>query len=372
MKTIIRTALCALIASALLSACSGAGVKNTNEITYQSDTVTIAQGSPILSKIVTQTVTTEPFSSEMRTVGTVRARTGHYAEVGVPFDGRVLTSKIRLGSRVKAGQSLFELSSPEFLEACKQYFQSIKNCEKAEADYNRKKALQSSGIISQRELEEAYTEAENARQDKQSAEATVRIYGADPATMTMGQPQSIVAPIAGEVVKSDITPGAYVKADSDPLLIIADLSRVWITAQVKERFIGSVSQGSSAEIFTEADSGNPVWGEIIYVGNLVDEQTRSVQVIVECDNPDTALKHGMYVSVHFMSKAKESILVPSTAVFQGDGSSYVFVATESDNTFIRRDVVAGVTNDDKTRVLIEDGLEKGETILAQGGLYLNN
>lgn len=367
-----KTYYAGILAVAILSSCAGAGEKNISEITYQDNSVTIKEGSPILSKIKMETVTTEPFSSEFRTVGTVQAQTGHYAEVGVPFDGRVTGARVRLGTRVRAGETLFEMSSPEFLEASKTYFQSLRTYEKAMADYNRKKALQNSGIVSQRELDESYTEAENARQDKESAEATIKVYGMDPATMTMGQSQKIVAPISGEVVRYEVTPGAFVKADSDPILTIAELSKVWVTAQVKERFIGSVAKGGKAEIFTEADPQNPILGEVIYVGSLVDEQTRSVEVVVSCDNPGIVLKHGMFVSVHFIGEPKESILVPSTAVFQGNNTSYVYVSTDRENVFERREITTGSTSDDKSKILVTEGLAKGENIIATGGLYLNN
>lgn len=357
----------------LLSACKTVSEKNIQEITYHGDTVTVAAGSPILSKISTALIENEPFSSEFRTVGTVQAEMGHYAEVGVPFDGRISTSKVMLGSRVRAGQTLFEVSSPDFFETSKLYFQNVRSFETAKSSYERKKALHEAGVVSARELEEAFTEAENARQERAASEAAFRAYGMDPASMDPGQAMRIVAPIGGEVVRCNITPGAFIKADGEALLTIADLGKVWVTAQVKERFIGSVAKGGKAGIFTEADPETPIWGEVLNIGNLVDEQTRSVQVIVACDNADLKLKHGMYVSVHFISEAKEAIVVPSTAVFQGEKTSFAFMVMEEDgNVFLRRQVVVGESNDDNTMVRIVDGLHPGERIISEGGLYLNN
>lgn len=361
------------VACLLLSSCKGGGIDNTEEITYRGDTLTVAAGSPVLTKVTTSVLDKEPFSSEFRTVGTVQAEMGHYAEVGVPFDGRITTSKVMLGSRVRAGQTLFEVSSPEFFEAGKIYFQNIRNYETAKSAYERKKSLQDAGVVSVRELEEAYAGMENALQEKAASEAAFRAYGIDPATMAPGQAMKIISPINGEVVRCDITPGAFTKADGDALLAVADLSRVWVTAQVKERFIGTVTKGGKVEIFTEAEPETAIWGSVLNVGNLVDEQTRSVQVIVSCDNPEMKLKHGMYVSVHFISEPKDAIVVPSTSVFQGEENSYVYMAPEnSGNVFIRRQVTVGESNDDNTRVRILNGLQAGERIVATGGLYLNN
>lgn len=362
-----------IMACLVLSSCNNTEQGTKEEIRYQGDTVTVNAGSPILSKISTSTLAPESFSSEFRTVGTVQAEMGHYAEVGVPFDGRITTSKVMLGSRVRAGQTLFEVSSPEFFEASKQYFQNLRSYETAKSSYERKKSLKDAGVVSLRELEEAYTEAENARQEKEASLATFRAYGMDPSTMKPGEAMRIVAPISGEVVRCSITPGAYTKADGEALLTIADLGKVWVTAQVKERFTGAVTKGGKAEIFTEAEPQTPIWGKVLNIGNLVDEQTRSVQVIVECDNSDLKLKHGMYVSVHFISELANAIVVPSSAIFQGERASFVYVVPEGrKNTFLRRYVFVGESNDDNTMVRIVKGLQEGECIVSKGGIYLND
>lgn len=360
------------MAAVLLCSCAQGVNQNVEEVLYEGNKVTVTDGSPIISKLKYETVGLESFSSEMRTVGTVQAEPEHYAEVSVPFDGRIMRSYVKLGARVRAGQTLFDMSSPEFLEASKSYFQTVQNYTKAKSDYDRKKTLLEHGIISQRELEESFAEAENARQDKESAEAMLKVYGMSPESLKMGQAMGVVAPISGEVVYNAVTTGSFTKADSDPLVTIADLGRVWVTALIKERFIGSVTKGGKAEVFIESEPDTIIWGDILNVGNLVDEETRSIQVVISCDNADLKLKHGMYVSVHFMSEPKEAVVIPSTALFQGDGSCYVYVCTDEENTFERRQVVIGESNDDNTRVCIRQGLNPGEKIISTGGLYLNN
>lgn len=361
------------MACLLIPSCKETGERTKQEISYQGDSVTVSAGSPILSRISTETLELEAFSSEFRTVGTVQAEMGNYAEVGVPFDGRITVSKVMLGSKVHAGQTLFEVSSPDFFEASKQYFQNLRIYKTAKSAYERKKALQEAGVVSERELEEAHTEYENSREEKSASEAAFRAYGMDPSRMEPGQTMHIVAPISGEVVRCNIIPGAFIKADSEALLTLAELSRVWVTAQVKERFIGRVSKGGSVEIFTEADPECPIPGKVLNIGKLVDEQTRSVQVIISCDNAGYKLKHGMYVSAHFISEPENAIVVPATAVFQGEKKSYVYlVAPDADNVFLRRTVIAGESNDDNTRVHIVEGLHPGDRIVSEGGLYLNN
>jgi len=355
----------------LLCACSSNSEKTVQEVTYQGNVVTVANDSPILKKLKEERVALKPFCNEFRTVGTVQAEAGKFAEVNMPFDGRVLRGNVHLGSLVHAGQALMEVSSPDFLEASKAYLQNRQNYEKARADYERKKVLTEHGIASQRELEESLAELENARHDKECSAAALKVYGTDTTQMKMGQAMHIVAPIAGEVVRCDVTVGAYVKADSEPMIAIADLHKVWINARVKERYIGMISRGGTAEVRSESEPDTLHAGEILHIGNLVDEETRSVQVVVGCDNEDLRLKHGMYVSVHFLGEPKEMVVVPASAVFQGEQRSYVFVCTNEPNTYERREVEVGSANDANTEVCICRGLKEGERILAEGGLYLN-
>lgn len=369
----MRQLFCAIaMVSVIVSACNEQTQQNQEELTYEGNKVTVAEESPIIAKLKMETVTMKTYTSELPTVGTVQARPENYAEVGIPFDGRIVKSYARLGAKVRAGQTLFEISSPDFFEASKAYFQNVQNSRKAKAEYERKKALLEHGIVSQRELEEAYVEAENALQEEESAESMLRVYGVNPSNLKMGQAMGIVAPISGEIVDIDITTGSYTKADSEPLVTIADLSKVWVTALIKEHYIGSVTNGGKAEIFIESAPDDIIWGEIINVGNLVDEETRSIQVVVSCDNADMKLKHGMYVGVHFVSEPKEAILIPTSALFQGDGTNYVYVCTSEKNIYERRKVEIGESAEDNTMISIRNGLSIGETIISEGGLYLNN
>lgn len=355
---------------ALTSCNRNNGQNEAAEISYNGDTVTVNSTSPICGKIKLATIVEESFSEEFRTVGTAQAETGKYAEICTPFDGRVTNALVRLGNKVSAGQGLFEISSSDFLETSKEYFQASTNYEKVEADYQRKKTLFEHGLTSKRELDEAFAEAENARKDKESAEATLRVFNMNPSSIKMGQPLRVCSPISGEVVASNITPGKFIKADDEAIATIADLSTMWVNALIKERYISTVTLGGQAEIFTESEPDNVIWGKVINVGSVVDEETRSVQVLLGCDNADRKLKHGMYVSVHFMSEPHPAIVLPSTAVFQGEQSSFVFVATDKPNTYIRRQVVVSTSSDDNQKICVRSGLTPGERVISEGGIYL--
>ena len=340
------------------------------QLTFSGDNVTVSENSPITNNIKTSELVPVPFSSEFRTVGTARAENGKYAEVIIPFNGRITRSFVTLGQRVRAGQALFELYSPEFNDLVKEFFQAQRTAEKARAEYERKKVLLEHGIVSQSELDVLFTEQEVAMRDLESATSTLGIYNVDPSEVKVGHPVVITSPISGEVVENNITVGQYVKSDDDSPVTVADLGSMWVTALVKEHYIGSVSKGSKVEIMVESAQGAIIEGRIVNIGNIVDEESRAVQVVIACDNSEQILKHGMYVSVHFISEPVESIVVPASALFQGEQYNYVFKATDDPRTFIRQRVVTGSSNDDNSAISILEGLDVGDRVITEGGIYL--
>lgn len=367
----IRNIQCALLlgACAMVSCRNNGAEVQSQAVTFRADTVTVSQSSPVSRNLKLATASLTPFSNEFRTVGTARAETGRYAEVVLPFDGRITRSLVSLGQRVAKGQPLFEMFSPDFNELVKAYYQALRTSEKVSADFARKKGLYEHGVISKREFDELFAEEENARHDLESAEATLQIYNVDVNDVKVGQPVCILAPISGEIVANNITAGQYVKSDAESPVIVADLSRIWVTALVKEHYISNVSRNAGAEVILESD-GSVINAEILNIGSVVDEETRSVQVVLGCDNSDRRLKHGMFVSVHFISEPQDAVVVPSTAVFQGEQSSYVFVEADTPDVYVRRKVVVSGGNDDNTAVCIRSGLKAGETYISEGGIYL--
>ena len=360
----ILTLLCPLL---IISCSNNATTKETTGIMIEGDTITLVEDSPILEQIIVQKAELQDFSAEFKTVGTVRPVSGKLAEIAPPFAGRIVKSYIKLGQKVSAGSPIFELNSSEFHEAVKSYFAAQSANEVAQKNYNRQKELAAHGVAAQRDLEQARSEAHIARREFEQAKASLRIFNIDIATLQMGQPLKVVSPIAGEVVKSNITIGGYVKEDSDPLVVIADLSKVWVSALVKEKYFGAIQKGDRVEVFTGAHPNKIIWGAIYYIGEMLDEETRSLEVIVLCDNTDRELKLGMFCEVHFLSSPTQAIILPATAVMQEQNNNYVFVEIAK-GKFVRRKVEVESVKGDV--VCIISGINEGEKVVIKGGIYL--
>ena len=366
----------ALIYMLFIVACnSNTATQETMDMFFEGEAIVIKTNSPVWEQIVVQQAQLQDFSAEFRTVGTVRPVSGKLAEVAPPFAGRIVKSLIQLGQKVGAGAPLFEVGSSEFYETVKSYFATQSANEVAQRNWHRQQELAAHGVASQKDLEQAQSEANIALQEYEQAKASLHIFNIDIPSLQMGQPLKVVSPISGEVVKCDITIGGYVKEDAEPLAVIADLSKVWVAARVKEKYFGAIKQGDRVEVYTDTHgaaslanhSRKIIWGSIYYIGEILDEETRSLEVIVVCDNADRELKLGMFCEVHFLSAPTQAIILPATAIMQEQDSDYVFVETEK-GKFIRRKVVSESSHRNEVRII--SGITEGENVLVEGGVYL--
>ena len=327
----------------------------------------VSENSVVNSKIKLYTVAESDFSTEFNTTGAVKAINGRIAEIAPPFDGRLTKSFVQLGQRVNAGMPLFELYSSEFSGAVKDYFQTLQTKKMAESNLSRRRDLVSNGVGSARELEEAETEYEIALRDYESAEATLRMLGIDTKDIVAGQAMRVVSPIAGEVVQTNMVIGHYVKSDAEPLAVVAQLDEVWVVANIKEANINSIRPEDKVEVRTDSDRESVIPGRISHINQLMDEETRSVQVLVTCDNRDRKLRPGMFANVHFTNAPRPSIVIPSTALLQDGDDSYVYVC-QGEGVYTKRVVKAVMVNSSES--LVSAGLSAGEMIVSEGGIYL--
>ena len=352
-----------------LSACKKSSTEQESKsFSVSGDTIHIFDDTPLQKKLIIEPVTEEPFLKEVVTAGTVQAIPTQYAYIAPPFSGRVTKSYIKLGQQVNANTPLFDVVSADFTAAQKEFYQAQSEYSLAQNDLKRKQDLIKNGVASQKELEEAANALKIAEKEFENASAAIKIYQVDPNNMILGQPLIVRSPIKGKVISDNIVTGQYIKEDTEPVAIVADLSQVWVVGQVKEKDIQYIHEGDDIEINLAAGSNQAaVKGKVFRIDEAVDEDTRSIKVFALCDNTNNYFKLGMYTTIHFFDQPIEAILVPEKALLQDADNSYVFVQI-SPNTYIKKVVETEGTKDGK--VVISKGLNKGEQIIAEGGYYL--
>lgn len=356
---------CAII---LLVSCGhhkeGKEIKDYNVV---GNSIIINNSSPLLDKIKTEAVKTHKYSEEITTAGSIKAIPNKYAEIASPFAGRIVKSFIRLGQHVKKNEPIFEINSPEFFEAGKLYYQAKQELELAHKNLKRQQDLSINGVGIQKDLEEAELNHSNKERDFENAILSLKVFQVNPKNLILGQSLIVRSPIEGEIIKNNLVMGQYIKDDEAPVASVAELSKVWVIGQVKEKDISKVSKDSDVQICLSSIGDQCINAKIYHISDILDEDTRSVEVYIECKNDKRLIKPGMYATVKFIHSPQEKILIPSSSILQLEDNNYVFVQTGT-NTYERRNVRTNTTNSNMT--IIESGLSKGEIIITVGSYYL--
>jgi cobalt-zinc-cadmium efflux system membrane fusion protein len=322
------------------------------------------------------TVAQAKFHKTIDTTGSVDFDNDQATSVLAPFSGPVSKLVVSLGQTVKKGDALAVVDSPDFATAIGTYRKAIATAKTARQVADTDKDLLQHNGVSQRDAQQAQTDAANAEADREAALQALVSLNVDAKIIKDIQDGRVVSridgtirsPIAGTVVEKLVSPGQLLQAGTTPCFTVADLSRVWVTAQVFGSNLAAIEEGDSADVRTDFDS-KMLSGKVDNVAALVDPNTRAVGVRVVVDNPRGLLKKQMYVRVLIHSNQESSgLLVPVSAVLRDDENlPFVYVA-QANGAFARARVTLGYRDDD--RYDITDGLHAGDQIIVDGGLFI--
>lgn len=322
------------------------------------------------------------------------------AHVGSPLRGRAVELKVRLGDTVKRGDALLVVESPELGEAQNDFFQkriaaqsASPAVDLARVAWERAKALleQSQGI-SLTEVQKREAEYRAAVASQRAAEAAV--VGSENRLHLLGMSQASVeelaktgeisprytvhAPIDGQVVQREVTLGELVSPDREAIMVLADLSKVWVLANVSEAKLAEIAVGAKAWVKVGASDSKPLEGQVAFISPMVDMTTRTAQVRIEVATKDLPVRPGMFAQVEIVTSAAAGaggaeptpvIAVPDVAVQTVEGGPALFVPVEGEpNTFAKRAVTIGKTVGGL--VPIYSGLVEGERFVAAGTFIL--
>lgn len=330
------------------------------------DTITLPQA--LAGKVKISTVESSPYQRQITTAGTIKVIPTKYAEITPPFEGRVTKSFLQLGMKTTLDMPLFEISSPDFMEAQKTFFQEKAQLEQARKTCKRQQDLVDNGVGTQKDLEEAQTALAVAQKEYDNAQMGIRLFKANPGTLVLGQPLVVRAPVAGEVIANKVILGQYIKEDAGSVATIADVTALWIAGQVKEKDIRFLHTGDECNIEVAALPGVTLTGKVYHINALVDEDTRSIEVLISVQNNNRALKPGMYVTVSFSVQPGNALQIPVTALLQTGDTPTVFVATPN-GQFVKRSITTNGANG--PQVIVTAGLHEGERIITAGAFYLS-
>lgn len=368
------TALGALLA---LAACSGtpepdAAVAAVAPAADSSSQLVLpAEQQARVKSALVQPVT---YKATVSTTGTVAFDGDQSTAVLSPISGPVTRILVEPGAHVRRGQPLAYVSSPDFAAAVADFRKALAQARNAQRIAEQDEQLFKNDAIARRDMEQAQTDAVAARADLAAAAQQLRSLGIDPDSAvddSGGGPPSegvIRAPLTGTLVERLITPGQLLEAGATPCFTIANLSKVWVMANVFTTDLGHVAVGDRADITTAASSAS-FPGTIDYVAALVDPTTKATAVRIVTANPGHLLRRDMYVNVTIhSSRSDRGLLIPVAAVLRDDDNQPFVFLDQGGGHYLRRDVVLGTRVDD--RYPVAAGLQAGDRIVSEGGLFL--
>ena len=322
------------------------------------------------------TVAPSSFGRTIETTGAVDFDNDQATSVLAPFSGPVSRLLVAPGEHVKKGDPLATVDSPDFAAAVSAYAKALVTARNTRRLADVDKDLVQHNGVSQRENEQAQTDAASAEADRDATLQALVSLSVDPQTIKDiqdGRPVPRVegvirSPITGTVAEKLITPGELLQAGSTPCFTVADLSRVWVMAQVSASELGSVSLGDPAEVVTGIASKN-FPGTVDNISALVNPDTRSVIARVVVENPGQFLKKAMYVSVRIHSRQQSTgVLVPVSAILRDDENLPFAYVLQPDGSFARQHVTLGYRSGDQ--FVIPEGLKAGDQMVVDGGIFV--
>jgi len=321
--------------------------------------------------IVVEQTGTSMLTATSRFTGAVEPNQQQLQQVTPLVAGRVEKVYARLGDAVRAGSVLATISSPEVAEMHGKLLEAQAHLNLTEANLRRTQRLTDLGAAAGKDLSAATAEAETARYDVNHLRDALHILGALPEN---GQHNistvRLVSPISGVVTERTVNPGSGVEVGK-PLFTIANLSTVWVIANVPEVQVATMRTGAAAEVRGAALANDVLHGTVGYIDPVLSDATRTARVRVDVRNLEGRLRVGMFVDVRIADAngATQALTVADDAVQRVNEKDVVFVQT-ADSTFAPREVTLGASLDGRRIVLA--GLNVGDRVVAKGSFTLKS
>jgi membrane fusion protein, heavy metal efflux system len=334
------------------------------------------------------------FRDEKTAVGRIAFNDERTTSIFAPFQGRVLRLVAKPGDSLRPGSSLLIIDSPDLVQANADLIAASVAVRKAQNQLSlaervakRQRLLYEAGAGAFKDVEQAESDLRNAQHDLKTSEGQLTAarnhlgapFGKSDAeiakietTHEVDRVTQIVSPIAGTVTARKVSPGQFVRADNtEPMFSVADVSSMWLIANVAEIDIPLIKLGQEVTVQVMAYPGEVFRARITYVGASVDPTVRRLTVRAEIDNADGKLKPDMFASFRILTGAPaQSPSVPAGAIVrEGDGTMTAWVTTDR-KRLVKRTVTVGLQQGGFDQILA--GLQAGELVATESALFLGN
>ena len=378
MKSIL--AILVVLLSLAATGCQQESAAQPAAATPPANEVWVTQQQLREAGVQTSVVSQEPVGNTLQATGRVTFSDVHVSHIFSPVTGRVTNVLVSLGERVRRGQSLAVIQSPDMGSAVSDVTKAEADLVAARRDYERQKELYDAHAAAQRDFEAAENNYVKAKAERDRAVAKSRLLlSSSGSSAAMTQQYDLRSSIDGEVVARNVNLGAEVQGqysggNSPELFTIGNLDKVWVLADVFEVDLPRVKPDAPAAISVVAFPGKVFNGSVDWISGSLDPQTRTAKVRCIIDNSEHLLRPEMYATVGIQTEARRKLAIPRSAVLRLGDRMVVFVDKGSlpngSERFERRLVSIDETQAAEYVPLL-GGARAGERIVTAGAIVLS-
>jgi cobalt-zinc-cadmium efflux system membrane fusion protein len=324
-------------------------------------------------------VASRDFALLKTAVGTIDFNEDLLVQVFSQYAGKILKANFNIGDDVKAGETLFTIDSTDLLQAESTLLATAGVLELQKRTLARLTMLLKAGGSAQKDVDQSTSDQQTAEGNYKAARDAVRIFGKTDAeidqVVSLRKVDStllVPSPISGRIVARSAAPGFLTQPGNAPApYSVADLSTMWMIANVIETDAPAYKLGQEVEVTVPAYPDKIFKGRITTLGSIIDPNSHRQLVRSQIDDPEHLLRSGMFASfVIRVGDPVRSVAVPVNGVTrEGDGTMTVWVTSDRRH-FAKRTVKLGLQQDGWDQVL--EGLQPGETVVTDGAVFVSN
>ncbi len=359
-------------------------IKNETVQNEHSEEIHLSQESIKEINLQTEKVKSRVLNGFMNIPATVIANQDNEAQVGSLVQGRVNKVYVKVGDFVKAGQVMMTVEGLDIGEIKADYLVAKAAFNFSKANYERQKKLFDQKVGSQKTFLESEAEFEKAAAEFKAMDKKIHSIGLSDEDVINNQDTgehtsgtlSIKSPINGIVVERNVVIGQLVDAYTNAFKVINN-SLLWIDGQIYEKDLARVTQKTNAMFTTSSYPDENFSGKIIYIGQTIDEITRTITIRGEFNNPGGKLKPQMFGELKIpIGNNVNAIVIPEESLIKDGNNVYVFVQKDknreekSGKTFELRPLVLGASSN--KMVEVKEGLIEDENVVVKGVFYLKS
>jgi cobalt-zinc-cadmium efflux system membrane fusion protein len=346
-----------------------ASESETPQVVRQGDKIIVPENSPLRSRLAVAPARAEAISAKLVLPASVESDPARTAAVLTPVGGRIVELKAALGDRVRKGQVLAVIDSADLAQAYDDDAKAGDAVELTQKNLTRQEGQFKLGTASSRDLDQTRSDHAQAVAEYARTQARLKVLGVPTVGGKRSSLLSVEAPVGGSVTTLTVARGNMINDPTQPIMTVADLSTVWVTALVPEKDVATVARDQDADVVLAAYPGRTLRGKVLFVSDVIEPDSRRNKLRIAFPNPDNALKPNMFATVTLAGQKETRVLLPTSALLMNNDRTTVFVAT-APWTFERRTVEAKL--DEGTLVALESGIRAGEQVVVKGGILLND